>query len=256
MSEWVFFNKLARSSRPGYPSENIGPAVVSDWIEDLKRDLVDNVIMKYEELPEQPMVPLSLVTFLSHQELREFYTFDLLDYYRSHGFEVYHIPTEDPVYKNYEDKSTVFTFAQLSKLNEIYERCKHPLIIHCSAGVDRTGAAVSYLKLQHPNDFSPIDKQLEKDRNEAKAIEYARWQKIRQEEDDARIKQQQQMRTWYQDPDVEKPYRIPREDDIWSNDAFEKEPSTETLIQKLKRLRAERLRKAKEDEEGKWPLGI
>ena len=205
MSEWVFFNKLARSSRPGYPNEDLAPAVVDMWIRNLRRDLVVIPSAKYR-ITERPTVPRSLVTFLSFAELHDFYAFDLLDYYRQHGFDVYHIPTEDPVYKQAGDHGPTFTFAQLNKLNQIYENCKQPLIMHCSAGMDRTGAAVQYLKMLHPNDITDIDKKIEQDRLERQAKQWADW--------DRRQKQQNQQKTPYVDPDLNKDYND-KDSNIW-----------------------------------------
>jgi protein-tyrosine phosphatase len=123
-------NKLARSSRPGWWDDRALPVVIPEWINRVRQ-----------------MGVKSIVCLLTRAELKKYYLregLDLLAACADAGFVVMHIPIKD-------DKTPPMTPRDRQRLVKATEKAKLPLLVHCSAGVDRTGCAMETLKIL----FSP-----------------------------------------------------------------------------------------------------
>jgi len=126
MVEWVIEGHLARSSRPGFggPGRRTRQAEVDTWLSTLCEWGIR-----------------SIVCILDHEQLN--YSFDLpgglIDYYRIAGFEVVHIPAEDFLWPPLSPE-------QLEQVWAAYQGLPKPVLIHCNAGISRTGAAVEFVQ--------------------------------------------------------------------------------------------------------------
>ena len=119
--EWVLPELLAKSPRPGYPeSEGISKEAVDERIENIRA-----------------MGVRSIICFLSDHQLA-FYSdlpSGLIQYYRDAGFDVAHIPEDDY-------KSPPLSEEGVREAVASFERLQKPALVHCSAGLARTGMAI------------------------------------------------------------------------------------------------------------------
>lgn len=136
-AEWVKKGYLARSCRPGYPdSKNVDEDDAEEWLECVEDRL--------------GTLPKTIITFLDNEELYGkdyklgFYTFNLIDWYKNHGIETKWFPTKDPIYD--PNRSNAFTKEKLDEIMKAIKESPKPVLIHCSAGIDRTGEVVHYFK--------------------------------------------------------------------------------------------------------------
>ena len=123
--EWVYPGTLARSCRPGYHDETPSVAKLGRWMNQVSR-----------------LGIRSILCLLSEPELWQNYGFnglDLLACYRSHGFQVGHVPLPDEVEPTLCPRDFLQIRITLSQLAA-------PYLIHCSAGIDRTGAVIEFIR--------------------------------------------------------------------------------------------------------------
>ena len=129
--QWVIPGTLARSCRPCYDDDIPTKLLVNKWLKEVAR-------MKIK----------SILCLLSQEQLDEFYGangIQLLEIYRQQGFVIAHVPVPDY-------QMPPMSSADLAMIQKALTELPKPWLIHCSAGIDRTGAAVEFFwKYQKKN---------------------------------------------------------------------------------------------------------
>jgi protein tyrosine phosphatase (PTP) superfamily phosphohydrolase (DUF442 family) len=136
MPQWAIENQLARGARPGYGGERgqlVTKAAVDAWIAEVKAFGVK-----------------SIICLLADDQLCLYQTLPsgLIPYYEQRGLAVAAVPARDHEWPPLTD-------AQLVAVWEAYQRLPKPVLIHCSAGIDRTGRAVDYILSRIRHDQRP-----------------------------------------------------------------------------------------------------
>ncbi len=127
MLDWVIPVVLARSCRPGWAPggrrDPVGPDVLSAWIREVKMHGIRSVLVLLAD---------------EHMRLYDGEGGGLLTAYEANGLVVAHVPAADHQFPPLGPGELDAAFQSFCAL-------PRPTLIHCSAGIDRTGAAIRHI---------------------------------------------------------------------------------------------------------------
>jgi hypothetical protein len=146
---WLLPGRLAVSHRQlrhhptyGGSGRNLAPStapLVRDWAGDVSAQGIRSIIclLHDKELAFYSALALGAPT--------------LIDFYRANGFEVRHLKWEDPAHSKSSAKTIAATTARIRKdALQAFDALPKPVLIHCSAGIDRSSPVAEYICKERP----------------------------------------------------------------------------------------------------------
>jgi len=117
------FPRLYKASRPGYPLKTVRPKTLKEAILGFKEDSITDIFC-----------------LLTDGEYFKYYGKDLVGYYRVHGFKVHRFPIPD-----FGVPRLTFAYKLARAMDDVLREKTKKAVVHCSAGVGRTGLAIGLL---------------------------------------------------------------------------------------------------------------
>ena len=142
---WVIPGALAVAHRPLRHHPRYGGSG-----RDLPAEATSEVVRWVRRMYEVGI--LSIISLMHPKELLHYAQLNfgadsLIEFYRQMGFEVRHIPWEDPAHRSALGR---FTFQEeLIRIREealrAFDDLPKPVLLHCSAGIDRSSPVAAYI---------------------------------------------------------------------------------------------------------------
>jgi len=140
---WIIPNKLACSQRPLRDDPRFGGRAP------LPPEAKPLVIKWVKQIKEMGI--RSIICLLEEQQLDRYYVrggldlhpCGLLGYYKSQGFEIRHFPMTD--YQRPEE-------SYMQKVLEAFKELPKPVLLHCSAAIDRTPPVAAFIACHYKKD--------------------------------------------------------------------------------------------------------
>ncbi|MBH0179016.1 MAG: hypothetical protein HP491_14435 [Nitrospira sp.] len=148
---WILPGALACAHRPlrhhpkfGGSGRRLPPVAVPlviTWIDLIKKAGIRGIICLMHEKE------------LAHYSDLKLGTANLVDYYRKEGFEICHIPWDDPAHRQQQDGNSFATELEIvrEKAEVAFQNLPKPILLHCSAGIDRSSPVAAYIWLREQN---------------------------------------------------------------------------------------------------------
>ncbi len=141
---WVIPDQLACAHRPlrhnrlyGGSASNLAPdatSLVFDWVEIIQILSIKSIIclMHRDELPHYARLDLGAA--------------NLIEFYKLRGFEVCHIEWRDPRHSKTDPAMIEYKKKQVRRQAlEAYDGLPKPVLLHCSAGIQRSAPVAAYI---------------------------------------------------------------------------------------------------------------
>ncbi|HUV85380.1 MAG TPA: hypothetical protein VMV86_06680 [Methanosarcinales archaeon] len=121
---WEVEGVLMTSSRPGYPDVSVSAPEIKAWVDSVKKLGIKSVIC----LLDTPKVAFYNIKT------------SLVNFYKVHGLDAIWLPTIDHKEVDWQVMSKALTFFNISE---------GPVLIHCSAGLERSVVVAEHIVKYH-----------------------------------------------------------------------------------------------------------